>query len=50
MIEILRNPKVYSFLHIPVQSGCNKVLTAMNREYTVEEFKHVADYLLVFFF
>jgi len=45
--EVLRHPKVYSFLHIPVQAGSDRVLTAMNREYTVAEFRTVADYLLV---
>ena len=45
--EILRHPKVFSFLHIPVQAGSDRVLTAMNREYTVAEFRKVADYLLV---
>lgn len=46
-LEILNHPKVFSFLHIPVQSGSNHVLDAMNREYTVEEFKKVTDYLIV---
>eukprot|EP01025_Chloroclados_australasicus_P031033 TRINITY_DN3131_c0_g1_i1.p1 TRINITY_DN3131_c0_g1~~TRINITY_DN3131_c0_g1_i1.p1 ORF type:complete len:530 (+),score=31.12 TRINITY_DN3131_c0_g1_i1:150-1739(+) len=44
--ECLNHPAVFSYLHIPVQSGSNKVLLKMNREYTVEEFKHVADTLL----
>mmetsp|Transcript_29859 Transcript_29859/g.42593 ORF Transcript_29859/g.42593 Transcript_29859/m.42593 type:complete len:611 (-) Transcript_29859:68-1900(-) len=44
--EVLRHPKVFSFLHIPVQAGSDRVLTAMNREYTVAEFRTVADYLL----
>jgi len=44
--EILRHPSVYSFLHIPVQAASNKVLLGMNREYTVEEFRTVADYLI----
>jgi threonylcarbamoyladenosine tRNA methylthiotransferase CDKAL1 len=43
--EILRHPRVYAFLHVPVQSGSNRVLEGMNREYTVEEFRRVADYL-----
>ena len=43
--QVLRSPKVFSFLHVPVQAGSNKVLDAMRREYTVEEFCRVCDYL-----
>jgi threonylcarbamoyladenosine tRNA methylthiotransferase CDKAL1 len=43
---ILNHPNVYAFLHIPVQAGNNEVLINMNREYTVEEFEKVADYLI----
>lgn len=43
--EILRHPCVYSFLHVPVQSGSDAILTAMNREYTVGEFRKVVDTL-----
>lgn len=44
--DILNDDRVYSFLHVPVQAASNKVLLAMNREYTAEDFRLVADTLL----
>ena len=45
-LQALNHEGVFKWLHIPVQSGSNAVLTAMRREYTVEEFCQVADTLL----
>ncbi|BDA40551.1 probable threonylcarbamoyladenosine tRNA methylthiotransferase at N-terminal half [Coccomyxa sp. Obi] len=44
--EVLNHPCVFSYLHVPVQSGSDAVLTAMNREYNSAQFCRVADTLL----
>ena len=41
MIEILKDERVYRFLHIPVQSGSNSVLKDMKRHYTVDRFMSI---------
>lgn len=43
--KILMHPRVYSFLHVPVQSGSDSVLMDMKREYCVEDFRHIMDFL-----
>lgn len=43
VIEALQRPNIYSFMHVPVQSGSNAVLKHMKRKYTVEEFQHLVD-------
>ena len=44
--QCLRHPAVYAHLHVPVQSAADTVLERMNREYTVADFRQVADSLL----
>ncbi len=39
IVEVYKNPKIIKFIHLPVQSGSNKVLKEMKRKYTVEEFE-----------
>lgn len=43
--NILNHPRVYSFLHVPVQSGSDSVLGDMKREYCREEFEQIVEYL-----
>ncbi|XP_029799933.1 threonylcarbamoyladenosine tRNA methylthiotransferase isoform X1 [Suricata suricatta] len=45
MAKILNHPKVYAFLHIPVQSASDTVLMEMKREYCVADFRRVVDFL-----
>jgi MiaB-like tRNA modifying enzyme len=42
ILKILENEKFYKFLHLPLESGSNNVLKAMNRGYRVEEFLEMA--------
>mmetsp|Transcript_2227 Transcript_2227/g.3815 ORF Transcript_2227/g.3815 Transcript_2227/m.3815 type:complete len:556 (-) Transcript_2227:7-1674(-) len=45
IIEALQRPNVFTFMHIPVQSGSDAVLHSMRREYTVAQFSHLVDRL-----
>lgn len=41
LMKSYRNGKVFKFMHLPVQSGDNRILGAMNREYTREDFEGI---------
>jgi len=46
LIDCFKNcSKLMPFLHLPVQSGSNKILKLMNRKHTVEEYLNIYDRL-----
>ncbi|XP_048117619.1 threonylcarbamoyladenosine tRNA methylthiotransferase isoform X1 [Alosa alosa] len=45
MAKILAHPRVYAFLHVPVQSASDSVLMDMKREYCADDFRRVVDFL-----
>ncbi|CAH1240791.1 threonylcarbamoyladenosine tRNA methylthiotransferase-like isoform X2 [Branchiostoma lanceolatum] len=45
MAKILSHPRVYAFLHVPVQAASDSVLMDMRREYCLADFKQVINFL-----
>ncbi len=43
LIRAFRSPKIYKFLHIPVQSGSDMILKSMGRRYSVKDFMEIVD-------
>ena len=45
LLESLKSPKMYQFIHIPIQAGNDQILQKMRRRYTVQGFKDVVNRL-----
>ncbi len=41
LVDSFNSNKIFKFVHIPVQSGNNRVLSVMKRRYTVGDFKEI---------
>ena len=41
LIEVYKSKKIMKFLHIPVQSGSDKILKDMGRTHTIKDFKEI---------
>ncbi len=44
LIPLFQHPQIYSFLHLPLQSGDNTILEKMNRGYTIQQGKEIINY------
>jgi MiaB-like tRNA modifying enzyme len=43
MIEAYKDPRIYKFLHVPVQSASEEILKKMGRKYTIDDFFTVVE-------
>ncbi len=41
LLDVYRDPRIYKFFHVPVQSGNDRILGIMVRNYSVEDFREV---------
>ncbi|QCI26863.1 tRNA (N6-isopentenyl adenosine(37)-C2)-methylthiotransferase MiaB [Buchnera aphidicola (Thelaxes californica)] len=48
IIEVYKyNKKLVNFLHLPVQSGSNRILKLMKRKYTIQQYKEIIQKILL---
>jgi tRNA-2-methylthio-N6-dimethylallyladenosine synthase len=46
VVDIIKNnPNISHYIHLPIQSGSNRVLELMNRRYTREKYMEIIDYI-----
>jgi threonylcarbamoyladenosine tRNA methylthiotransferase CDKAL1 len=43
LVNIYKHPRIFKFLHIPVQSGNDDILEKMKRKYKIEDFKKIVE-------
>lgn len=41
LIEVLKHPKVFKYVHLPLQSASDKVLRIMKRKYTYDQYRDI---------
>ncbi|UCD72984.1 MAG: tRNA (N(6)-L-threonylcarbamoyladenosine(37)-C(2))-methylthiotransferase [Candidatus Bathyarchaeota archaeon] len=41
LVDAFNNSKIFKFLHVPVQSGDDRILEYMNRSYSTDDFKQI---------
>lgn len=41
IIDAVKHPKVYNFIHLPVQTGSDKVLSDMRRGHTIDQYRDI---------
>ena len=44
LFKLMADKHFFNFLHIPIQSGSDKILKSMNRKYTIEEVFEIVNY------